>query len=341
MRGCVLAAGAHKLVAESRPPACYLGRVQRKTGHLAVAAALATALGLTACFNTPDSSAPPLVSGTIETDEVRVASRYGGRVEKIFAWEGDTLTAGQTIITLEAAELRARREQAAALLLELRNGARPEEKAAAKLDWEALLADLDFARADDQRTRELFDKKTISETERDRAASHANALAKSAAAAQSRYDLLLAGTRPERLTQVEAQLAEIDTQLREMQILAPANCVLEVLSVKVGDVLAPNREAATLLLAGHLWVRVFVPEPWLGHIKLGQTVKVRGDSFGNQEFSGTVEQIARAAEFTPRNAQTVEERIKQVFGVKIRLNNEGDKLRAGMNADVIFPNVLK
>jgi HlyD family secretion protein len=299
------------------------------------------ALSLTACFKSPDPAAAPLVSGTIETDEVRVASRYGGRVEQIFAGEGDALTTGQVLITLDAAELRARREQAAAMLLELRNGARPEEKATAKLEWEALLAELDFARADDKRNRELFDKKTISETERDRATSHANALEKSAAAAQSRYELLLAGTRPERITQAQAQLAEIDTQLREMQILAPTNCVLEVLSVKVGDVLAPNREAATLLLAGHLWVRVFVPEPWLGHIQLGQTVKARGDSFGTLEFTGTVEQIARAAEFTPRNTQTVEERIKQVFGVKIRLNNEGDKLRAGMNMDVVFPNVPK
>ncbi len=303
--------------------------------------ALATGLSLTACFKNSAPSAAPLVSGTIETDEVRVASRYGGRVEKIFAREGDAVKAGQVLITLEAAELRARREQAAALVLELRNGARAEEKATAKLEWEALLAELDFARADDQRTRELFDKKTISETERDRATSHAKALAKSAAAAQSRYELLLAGTRPERVVQAEAQLAEIDTQLREMQILAPTNCVLEVLSVKVGDVLAPNREAATLLLAGHLWVRVFVPEPWLGHVKLGEVVKVRTDSFGDQEFSGTVEQIARAAEFTPRNTQTVEERIKQVFGVKIRLPDEGDKLRAGMNVDVRFPNVPK
>ncbi len=315
--------------------------MQRKTGILAGTAALVATLELTACFKTPDSAAAPIVSGTIETDEVRVASRYGGRVEQIFFWEGDALQAGQVIMTLDAAELRARREQAAALLLELRNGARLEEKATAKLEWEAIVADLEFARLDDKRTRDLFVQKAISETERDRAASHANALEKSAAAARSRYELLQVGTRPERLTQAEAQLAEIDTQLREMQILAPTNCVLEVLNVKVGDVLAPNREAATLLLAGHLWVRVFVPEPWLGHIHLGQTVKARGDSFGAQEFTGTVEQIARAAEFTPRNAQTVEERVKQVFGVKIRLNNEGDKLRAGMNVDVVFPDVPK
>ena len=81
---------------------------------------------------------------------------------------------------------------------------------------------------------------------------------------KSRCELLQAGTCPERLAQSKAQLAEIDAQLNEMTIIAPSDCVLEVLSVKVGDVLPANRELATLLLPQHLWVRVYVPEPWLG-----------------------------------------------------------------------------
>jgi len=114
-----------------------------------------------------------------------------------------------------------------------------------------------------------------SAAERDRAMTRAEALAGSVAAAGSRYALLQAGTRPEKLTQLRAQLAELDTQVRELRILAPTNCVLELLSVRVGDVLAPNREAATLLLPDHLWVRVFVPEPWLGGRKPGDVVTVR------------------------------------------------------------------
>jgi len=109
--------------------------------------------------------------------------------------------------------------------------------------------------------------------------------------------------------------------------------------VKVGDVLAPNQNIATLLLTNHLWVRVYVPEPWLGHIQLGETVAVRVDSDPGRAFSGVVEQIARAAEFTPRNVQTVSERIKQVFGIKVRLDPRDGQLRAGMAADVAFPNV--
>ncbi|HEY6169431.1 MAG TPA: HlyD family efflux transporter periplasmic adaptor subunit, partial [Verrucomicrobiae bacterium] len=152
---------------------------------------------------------------------------------------------------------------------------------------------------------------------------------------------LLAGTRPERLAQARAQLAETDAQLREMTIAAPTNCVLEVLSVKPGDVLAPNREVATLLLTNHLWVRVFVPQPWLGRIQPGQAVDVRADAFNGREFKGAVEQIGRAAEFTPRNVQTAAERIQQVFAVKVRLKNPEGQLRAGMSVEVKFPEAKK
>jgi HlyD family secretion protein len=283
-------------------------------------------------------AAVPTVSGTIETDEVHVASRYGGRVERLFVQEGQTLTNGQLIAELEASELLGSRAEATALLEELQAGPRKEEIAAAKSDWEAQKAELQLARTEERRSRELFDQKTVSEVERDRAVTRAAALEKNVAAAKSRYDLLLAGTRKERLAQARARLDQIDAQLREMRITAPTNCVLETLHVKIGDVLAPNREIATLLLP-HLWARVYVPEPWLGHIKLNQTIKVRVDAFTDREFDGRVEQISRLAEFTPRNTQTVAERIKQVFGVKIDLSQHQADLRAGMAADAFFPDV--
>jgi multidrug resistance efflux pump len=283
------------------------------------------------------NSKPPTVSGTIETDEVRVASRYGGRVVKTLAEEGAALKAGQVIVELEAAELGAKRDEATAQLAELVAGPRAQEIAAAKQEWEALAADLEQARADAKRAEELFEQKTISATEHEVALTRARRLEQNTAAAKSRYELLVAGTRPERIDQAKATLAEIETQVREMKISAPTDGVLEVLSVKVGDVLAPNREVATILLTNHLWVRVYVPEPWLGNIRLGDEVKARVDSDSGHDFTGVVEQIGRAAEFTPRNVQTVGERIKQVFGVKVRLENQEGKLRAGMAADVTFP----
>jgi HlyD family secretion protein len=309
-----------------------------QTRLLISAGALAASLLLTGCDRNARSRT---VSGTIETDEARVASRYGGRVEKLFAQEGDSLKPGQVIVELNAAELHARRDQVAAQLAELEAGPRREEIAAAKAEWEAQAANQEQARTDAKRAEELFSQKTISITERDQLATRASSLEKSVAAAKSRYELLRAGTRPEQITQARALLAQTDTQLAEMKVVAPSDCALEVLSVKVGDVLAPNQPVATLLLTNHLWVRVFVPEPWLGHIRVGEAVTVRVDAFPGLDFAGVVEQIGRQAEFTPRNVQTVAERVKQVFGIKVRLDNAGNDLRAGMSADVTFPGVGK
>src|SRR5439155_1575189 len=175
---------------ETTPEGVFRIQVKKLFGNAAGVLVVSTLL---ASCSRSDSN-PAVVSGTIDTDEVHVASRYGGRVEKILAQEGDTLKAGQVIAELDAAELKARRDQA------------------------------------------------------------------------------------------PAQLAEIETQLSEMRIVAPTDSVLEVLTVKAGDVLAPNREVATLLLPQHLWVRVYVPEPWLGHLKPGERVKVKVDSFPNKEF---------------------------------------------------------
>lgn len=255
------------------------------------------------------------VSGTIEVDEVHVGPRTGGRVEKIFAREGEKLKPGEVIVELDAAELRARRKLAEAQI----NSARQ--------DADAQATQLDFLRDEAQRHQDLLKRKVVSPSDAERAISLASAQEKVVAAARAR------------VIQAEAQLADVEAQLAEMQVTAPTDSILEVLSVKVGDVIPANREVATLLLPQHLWVRVFVPEPWLGLISLNEKVRVRVDSFPDKDFSGTVEQINRQAEFTPRNVQTVEDRIRQVFGVKIRLDNSEDKLRAGMAADVYFPNV--
>jgi HlyD family secretion protein len=255
------------------------------------------------------------VSGTIEVDEVHVGPRMSGRVQKIFAQEGDKLQAGQPIVELDAAELKARRDLAVAQI------------DSATHDAESQVALLEFLRDDAKRQQDLLKRKVISPTDAQKAASSATSQEKIVEAAQTR------------VIQARAQLADIDAQLAEMQVKAPSDCVLEVLSVKVGDVLPANREVATLLLPQHLWVRVYVPEPWLGLINISDHVRVRVDSFRGKDFDGIVEQVNRQAEFTPRNVQTVEDRIRQVFGVKIRLPSGDDRLRAGMAADVYFPNV--
>src|SRR5437764_8675583 len=265
--------------------------------------ALGLSIFLSSCGNRRNT-----VSGTIEVDEAHVGPRSGGRVEKIFAQEGDRMHEGQMIAQLEARELRARRDLAAAQI------------DTAIRDADAAAAQLEFLRSDAKRQKDLLARKVVSPNDAERADSAAKTQEKNLEAAQMK------------VIQARAQLADMDAQLKEMQVVAPAESILEVLNVKVGDVLPANGEVATLLLPQHLWVRVYIPETWLGRIQLGEQVRVRVDSFRGQDFPGEVEQINRQAELTPRNVQTGEDRIKQVFGVKIRLPNNDARVRAGRSA---------
>jgi multidrug resistance efflux pump len=273
-------------------------------------------------------------SGTLESDEARVASRSGGRVVALRTAEGDAVTNGQPLVELEADELQARRDQAAAVLAELEAGPREQEVNAARADWEAAQAELTYAESEARRMADLVAKKVVSDTDWDAADSRAKALARRVDAARERHELLLAGTRPEQVAQARARLAELDAQMAEMTVRAPADCDVETLHVKVGDVVVPNAPVATLVLKNAPWLRLYVPATRLGQVNVGGEVRLRIDAFPGEPFTGRIEQVSRQAEFTPRNVQTPEERVKQVYGVKIRVADPGRKLRAGMTAEV-------
>ena len=84
-----------------------------------------------------------------------------------------------------------------------------------------------------------------------------------------------------------------------------------------------------------LTLTVYIPEAELGEVRLGQSAQIQVDAY-DDFFDGKVSHIASAAEFTPRNVQTQEERVHMVFAVKILLDNHEDFLRPGMPADATF-----
>jgi membrane fusion protein YbhG len=260
----------------------------------------------------------------------------------------------------EIAEARAAAAQARADYELRRNGYRQEDIDVAK-------ADLDRANADEVRTHLDFDrydalakKDLVSKQQRDTAeanwkvavAQQQNAQHKLAelergyrpeeiASAEARYhqtqatlEKLERGNRREDIELAKAAYAYDQARYRERQVTAPAAAVVEVLDVRPGDLIAPNTPVATLLERDQIYVRIYIPETQIGRAHVGQKAEVRVDSFPNQVFDGLVEQIKQQAEFLPRNVQTREERVHQVFGVKIRINDPSGHILAGMAADV-------
>lgn len=325
-------------------------------------------------------------SGTVEARNIRVGSKVGGRIDKVLVREGDSVEAGQVLISFddkelsaslsqaranavkaergfrseEIAEARAAAAQAKAEYEQRKNGYRKEDIAAAQADLDRTTADEVRAHLDFQRYEALAQKDLVSKQQRDTAeANWKMALAQKESAqhkldelnrgyrleeiasAEARYRQTQAtlekfehGSRPEDIAAARAALAYDEARFREREVVAPSASTIEVLDVRPGDLIAPNTPIATLLERDQIYVRIYIPETEIGRIHLGQKAEIRVDSFPNQSFSGVVEQINQQAEFLPRNVQTREERIHQVFGVKVRIEDSSHRVLAGMAADV-------
>jgi len=339
-------------------------------------------------------------SGTVETREIQIGSKIGGRVTAVPVEEGEIAKAGSVLVRFECDELKAQREQAAAareqaqadldkmmrgnrpeeiaqaeaaarvqaaVFEEARNGPRKQEIEQAQADYKAASADATNAKIFFGRMEKLMAADTISRQQFDDARDKRDAASQRAESARQRLELLEAGTRPEdvnaaeakykqaeaaavlsrkgfrkedieaaraRLNEAQGRVAEFNARLREAELTAPSDSVVEVVSVRPGDLVPPGRIVMTMLEASQLWVKVYVPETDLAHVHLGQKATVRVDSFGNRAFEGHVGQIASRAEFLPRNVQTKSDREHQVFGVKVYVDNSEQVLKSGMSAAV-------
>jgi len=145
----------------------------------------------------------------------------------------------------------------------------------------------------------------------------------------------IAAARAE-LTLAEGQFKEADARWAEREVRAPAAAVIETLDLRPGDLLPANSPVAQLLEADQLYLMVYVPETRIGGVALGQSAAVTVDTYPNERFSARVEQIRQQSEFLPRNVQTKEERVHQVIGVRLRVDNRDGRLRAGVSADAQF-----
>ena len=260
----------------------------------------------------------------------------------------------------EIAEARGAAMQALADYDLKKNGYRREDIESAKADLDRTSADEVRARLDFERYDALAKKDLVSKQQRDTAEAAWKIAAAQKDSAQHKLDELNRGYRPEEIASAEAHYMQTkatleklqrgnrredvdaaqaafdydEARFREREVVAPTAATVEVLDVRPGDIIAPNTPVATLLESDQIYVRIYVPETEISRVKIGQKADVSVDSAGKKVFTGEVEQINQQAEFLPRNVQTREERVHQVFGVKIRIDDSSHRVLAGMAADV-------
>jgi len=278
------------------------------------------------------SAVPPMTfAGTIEQRDAQVGSLVGGRVIAVHTDEGKLVKRGEVLVTLEPDLLQRQiKEQEAAVrvaeaeLLLVRNGPRAEELERARVTWEN-------AERERVRLEPMVAVRATSQQEYDNAATFA-------ATSQQTWEELKRGSRPEDIErataaaeQAAARLAFLKRQLQELDVVAPADGVIQTLDLRPGDLVAPNQPVASLLEENQLWIRVYVPEPQLALVHVGQQAAISVDGLPDRTFPGKVASIRERAEYTPRNVQTIDQRADQVFGVRVTVDPTPE-LKAGMAA---------
>jgi HlyD family secretion protein len=295
------------------------------------------------------ANGPLDASGTVEATDAQLGFQAAGRIDTILVHEGDRVRAGQELARLDQAELNARRQQAAAqlaaaqaVLTELERGSRTEEVQQGRDQVAAANQRLADAQRDLDRTRRLFDGGAVSREALDKAQLAFDVAQSQHDQAAQQLQLLQVGPRPERIEAQRAAVAaaqatvqQINALLANAVIHAPFDGVVTVKDREIGETVSPGAPVLTVTNLNDRWVRIYIPETRIGAVHLGEAATITADTYRGRLYRGAVSFIASEAEFTPKNVQTRDERVKLVYAVKVRITSDSTyDLKPGIPADV-------
>ncbi len=288
------------------------------------------------------------VSGHVEATEVRVSAKVPGTLLALEVEEGDVVEAGRVLARIDTVDLdlalraaEAERAAASANLRLLRAGYREEDVAEAEARRAAAAADLVQAERDLARMQGLLDSGSGTEKSRDDALARRDVAAARMREAGETVQKLRTGFRPEeidaaraRLDAAEARVAQLSQNIADATVTSPVSGVVTEKIAEAGELLPAGSLLLVVTDLADAWLTVYVPEPDLPRVTLGQPARIETDDGGTHE--GRVTFIASDAEFTPKNVQTRDERVKLVFRVKVGLDNRDGTFKPGMPAVAVL-----
>jgi len=267
-----------------------------------------------------------LLHGRIEGREIRISSKVQGRIVRLYKRESERVKAGELLAELRKDEYLAQLKSA------------QEEVSAAyqnKLLAESYLlkskSNLEQSKRDLARFEELYQEGLVSKRDLELAQLNYNS-----ALAEFRVNQKLVSQAEAKYRAAFQKLKEVEVTYQETRIYAPQDGVILTRPVEEGEVVNPGTPLYTMVNLQDLYVKVYIPEPELGMIKLGSPARIYVDAYKNRYFVGKVTRIYEKAEFTPKNVETKEERVKLVFGAEVSVENQEELLKPGMPADVVI-----
>ncbi|UTY56316.1 HlyD family efflux transporter periplasmic adaptor subunit [Massilia sp. erpn] len=296
----------------------------------------------------PERSGTELVlHGNVDLRQVALAFNGSERIARLLVQEGEQVRAGQVLgeldtrtLNLRLAQARAQAEAQQQVLRRLRAGSRPEELGQARAATTAAQAEVDLAKQQQDRY-EALERRAVSQQDVDTVRARYKTALAQLDSARKAQQLVQNGPRNEDIAQASALLdaanadaALLQRQLDEAQLKAPIDAVVRARLLEPGDMASPQRPVYTLAINNPKWIRAYVSEADLGHIRPGMAARIAIDSLPGETLPGKVGFISSTAEFTPKTVQTEELRTALVYEVRVQAEDKSDRLRLGMPATV-------
>jgi HlyD family secretion protein len=291
-----------------------------------------------------------VLQGNVDVREVDLAFQVPGRIDSLAVDEGDRVTAGQVVATLDTGYFEdAVRGARAALagrkaeLARLKNGSRPEEVEQARAAAAERRVAVENARIDVARYEQLVKTGGVSRQVYDTARAALDQAEAQLASARAAQRLAEIGPRAEdveagaaRVGEAEAALADAERRLRDAKLVAPGDGVVQTRVRERGAYVNVGETVFSVTLPEPLWVRAYVAEGDLAEVRPGAEAEVTGDGLGGRRFRGRVGFVSPVAEFTPKTVETKELRTDLVYRLRVIVDDgaAGAVLRQGMPVTV-------
>jgi HlyD family secretion protein len=278
-----------------------------------------------------------LTNGRIEGDHYTVAYKVASRIVQLLAREGDPVKKDQVLLRLDDVQVKARVQQAQAAV-----NSSKAQLAATRIDLSTLKKTVPLkiasARAAVDHAKAVLSATTVKLEQADRDALRNRTLAE----AELGWDQIKSresqvSAMKAQLEQAKAALDEAQSILDDLTIYAPSTGMITTRIVDIGEVIVAGSPMFDIVDLDRLYLKCYVPEKQIGKLRLGLPARIYTDAFPDNPFSASVRYIASTAEFTPKEVQTPDERVKLVYAVKLYLDaNPEHRLTPGLPADAVI-----